>query len=126
MREARLPANKPRGFTLDFLIHGEANTEARHSREPSLGISWRHIERLEHMTQTKVFLNNRTQAVRLPKAVAFPEDVKVVDVRVVGNARVVTPVGKDWEYWVSQGTVPTDDFMISRDQPPMQTRSWDH
>lgn len=76
------------------------------------------------MPETTVFLNNRTQAVRLPKAVAFPETVKVVDVRIVGNSRVITPVGGDWDYWVEQGTPVTDDFCITRDQPEMQERDW--
>lgn len=76
------------------------------------------------MTETSVFLNNRTQAVRLPKAVAFPEEVKVVDVRVVGNSRVLTPIGQDWDYWLEQGTTVTDDFCLEREQPVMQERGW--
>ena len=76
------------------------------------------------MTETSVFLNNRTQAVRLPKAVAFPEEVKAVDVRVVGNSRVLTPLGQDWDYWLEQGTTVTDDFCLAREQPEMQERGW--
>ena len=76
------------------------------------------------MTETTIFLNNRTQAVRLPKAVAFPDDVTLVDIRVVGNSRVITPVGGDWEYWRDQGTTVTDDFCVNREQPAMQERSW--
>ena len=76
------------------------------------------------MTETSVFLNNRTQAVRLPKSVAFPEEVKVVDVRVVGNSRVLTPLGQDWDYWLEQGTKVTDDFCLEREQPAMQERGW--
>lgn len=77
------------------------------------------------MTETTVFFNNRTQAVRLPKAVAFPDDVRVVDVRIVGNARILTPLGSDWDYWVDHGTPVTGDFCARRDQPPMQERDWD-
>ncbi|WP_188390276.1 AbrB/MazE/SpoVT family DNA-binding domain-containing protein, partial [Pseudomonas fluvialis] len=43
------------------------------------------------MEQGAVFQSNRSQAVRLPKAVALPEDVKRVDVVVVGRARIITP-----------------------------------
>ena len=33
-----------------------------------------------------VFITNRTQAVRLPKAVAFPDDVQQVDILKIGSA----------------------------------------
>ena len=42
---------------------------------------------------TKLFLNNTTQAVRLPRDVAFDESVTEVEITVVGEARVITPVG---------------------------------
>lgn len=77
------------------------------------------------MAESTVFLNNRTQAVRLPKAVAFPEAVKLVDVRVVGNSRVLTPLGQDWAYWAEQGSDVTDDFCVRREQPEAQARQWD-
>lgn len=76
------------------------------------------------MTQTTIFLNNTTQAVRLPKAVAFDESVRLLDVRVVGNTRVLTPVGESWQYWLEQGTRVTEDFMADRAQPAPQERSW--
>ncbi len=37
------------------------------------------------MEQSTVFKSNRSQAVRLPKAVALPDDVKRVDVVAVGR-----------------------------------------
>lgn len=76
------------------------------------------------MTETSLFRSNRTQAVRLPKAVAFPDEVTRVDIRVVGNSRVITPVGRDWEYWLEQGTSITDDFCLDRAQPVPQERTW--
>ena len=51
------------------------------------------------MIQASVFLNNRTQAVRLPKAVALDDDVRQVTVVAVGRARVIAP--HDWSnIWV--------------------------
>ncbi|MBS1905668.1 MAG: antitoxin [Actinobacteria bacterium] len=76
------------------------------------------------MTRTSLFYNNRTQAVRLPKAAAFPEGVTAVEVTVVGNARVITPVAEAFDYWWEHGARVSDDFMIERDQPPMQERDW--
>lgn len=40
--------------------------------------------------ETSVFLSNRSQAVRLPKAVALPENVKRVEVIAVGRTRIIT------------------------------------
>lgn len=73
------------------------------------------------MTQTTVFKSNRSQAVRLPKAVALPEDVKQVDVVVVGRSRIITPAGEAWDSWFD-GPGVSADFMVERDQPPVQER----
>src|SRR3546814_3903734 len=43
------------------------------------------------MTRTTVFQSNRSQAVRLPKDVAFPEGVKEVTVLREGKRRVIVP-----------------------------------
>lgn len=45
------------------------------------------------MEQGAVFQSNRSQAVRLPKAVALPNDVRRVDVVAIGRTRILTPVG---------------------------------
>ncbi|MBS9427011.1 type II toxin-antitoxin system VapB family antitoxin [Photorhabdus akhurstii] len=73
------------------------------------------------MVQTTVFKSNRSQAVRLPKAVAFPEDVKWVDVIAVGHTRIITPAGESWDSWFDGPSV-TADFMVEREQPPVQER----
>jgi len=73
------------------------------------------------MEQGAVFQSNRSQAVRLPKAVALPDDVKRVDVVVVGRARVITPVGESWDSWFD-GEGVTADFMTEREQPADQER----
>jgi len=73
------------------------------------------------MEQGSVFLINRTQAVRLPKAVALPEDVKRVDIVAVGRARIIVPAGQSWDSWF-EGEGVTDDFMSQREQPADQER----
>jgi antitoxin VapB len=73
------------------------------------------------MTQTTVFMNNKTQAVRLPKDLAFPEGTKAVEVIAVGAARVITPVDHIWDIFFDQHSV-SDDFMEQRDQPRQQER----
>lgn len=70
---------------------------------------------------TTLFLSNRTQAVRLPKSISFPEGVKHVEVIAVGRSRIITPVGESWDSWF-EGEGVSDDFMCSREQPAEQER----
>ena len=74
------------------------------------------------MVTTKIFKNNTTQAVRLPRDVAFPEDVTEVEIVVVGEARIITPKGARFDYWFDHGLRVADDFMAERDQPEPQER----
>lgn len=73
------------------------------------------------MEKTTVFKSNRSQAVRLPKAVALPEDVKHVDIVAVGRTRIITPAGESWDSWFD-GEGVTSDFMVAREQPGDQDR----
>lgn len=70
---------------------------------------------------TTLFLSNRTQAVRLPKSISFPEDVKHVEVIAVGRSRLITPAGESWDSWFDGETVSAD-FMSAREQPADQER----
>jgi antitoxin VapB len=70
---------------------------------------------------TKVFKSNRSQAVRLPKAVAFPESIKEVEITAVGNRRIITPAGQSWDDWFDAPGV-SSDFMTDRQQPEDQIR----
>jgi antitoxin VapB len=74
------------------------------------------------MARSKVFVTNRSQAVRLPKEVAFPDDVRQVDIIKRGNTRIITPVGKRWEDWFEKGPGVSEDFMNERIDPPPQER----
>ncbi len=73
------------------------------------------------MIQTKLFKSNKTQAVRLPKPVALPDNVKEVSIIAIGNTRLITPVDLSWDVWFDEDKV-TDDFMLERDQPMPQER----
>ncbi|WLF84408.1 type II toxin-antitoxin system VapB family antitoxin [Moraxella sp. ZY210820] len=73
------------------------------------------------MIVASIFKTNQSQAVRLPKAVAFPATVKQVDVKVVGNTRILSPVGSTWDYFFDNIEVP-EDFMNERNQPMPQER----
>ena len=73
------------------------------------------------MEKASVFKSNRSQAVRLPKSVALPDDVKRVDVVAIGKTRIITPEGTSWDEWFAGETV-SDDFMVERDQSSEQLR----
>ncbi|GLS25006.1 type II toxin-antitoxin system VapB family antitoxin [Marinibactrum halimedae] len=66
------------------------------------------------MSTGTIFVNNRTQAVRLPADSRFPENVKRVTVRVVGKERILSPVDNTWDSFFQSDTTATDDFMDKR------------
>jgi len=74
------------------------------------------------MASSTVFTSNRSQAVRLPKAVAFPEDVHHVDILKIGRSRVIVPHGKRWDDLFQQGPRVSADFMVDRNQPTAEER----
>ena len=49
------------------------------------------------MTRTTLFQSNRSQAVRLPKDVAFPEGVKEVAIVKEGARRIIVPSNALWD-----------------------------
>lgn len=69
------------------------------------------------VVKSKVFKSNRSQAVRIPKAVAFPEGVDEVEIVKVGNSLTITPAGKRWSELFDRGPMVSDDFMNEREQP---------
>jgi antitoxin VapB len=74
------------------------------------------------MTRSTVFKSNRSQAVRLPKAVAFPEGVHQVEIVKIGDRRIITPVGRRWDDFFLNGPRASEDFMTDREQPPPEER----
>jgi antitoxin VapB len=67
---------------------------------------------------TTVFLSNRSQAVRLPKAVAFDERVREVAILRDGARRIIVPAEAMWDDFFDGPGVD----LGSRDQPAMQVR----
>ena len=75
------------------------------------------------MTQlAKVFLNGRSQAIRIPKD--FRVDSNEVYIEKVGDTLVITPKKKNhWEtLFDTLEQVDTSDFMNERVQPPLDKR----
>lgn len=61
-----------------------------------------------------IFLNNTTQAVRLPAEARFPDHVKKVEIRVVGNTRILTPAGSGWESFFASLSWEDDEPLFER------------
>jgi antitoxin VapB len=70
------------------------------------------------MTRTKLFRSNRSQAVRLPKDVAFPEGVTEVTVLRDGKRRIVVPADTVWDDFFDAPGVE----LPPREQPSVQRR----
>lgn len=63
---------------------------------------------------TKLFLSNRSQAVRIPAQLRLPESVKDVEVRACGQERIISPVGQRWDTFFQQSPAVPDDFLVER------------
>jgi antitoxin VapB len=61
-----------------------------------------------------VFVNNRTQAVRLPLDVRLPEGTQKVEIRARGKERIITPVGQTWDSFFLDRPQVSDDFLPER------------
>ena len=71
--------------------------------------------------RTKIFKSNRSQAIRLSKAIAFPESIKHVEITAIGNKRIISPAGQSWDDWFEAQGV-SSDFMTERKQPEDEVR----
>ena len=74
------------------------------------------------MASSTVFFTNRSQAVRLPKSVAFPADVHQVDILKIGRSRVIVPQGRRWDDLFLSGPRLSENFLADREQPAIERR----
>lgn len=68
----------------------------------------------------KIFMNNRSQAVRLPKEFQFRTDE--VFIRKEGDEVVLSARPKDWSDYLKTGPVASDGFMRDVEDLPVQER----
>ena len=67
--------------------------------------------------RVRVFMNNRSQAVRLPKGFQF--STNEVFIRKVGEEVILSPRPTDWGTYLESGPVASDGYMESvEDLPP--------
>ena len=63
---------------------------------------------------TKLFLRNRSQAVRISAELRLPDSVKDVEVRACGQERIIAPLGRSWDSFFLDGPTVSDDFLVVR------------
>lgn len=70
----------------------------------------------------RVGKNNRAQIVTIPLEYRFPEGMKQVFIRKVGEEIVLSPRPKDWAGFLASKVYVSDDFMADVDDLPLQER----
>lgn len=70
------------------------------------------------MVETTLLKSNKSQTVRLPKDVAFPEDVRKVTIIRDGKRRIIVPADSSWDDFFSASGIEVGP----RDQPQAQLR----
>ena len=79
------------------------------------------------MTQTRrtarIGKNNRAQVVTIPLEYRFPDGMKEVFIRKVGDDLVLSPRPEDWSAFLASAVRASDDFMEGVDNLPVQERA---
>ena len=68
----------------------------------------------------RIFMNNRNQAVRLPKDFEF--NSSEVFIRKEGNDVILTPKPVEWSSYLANGPFASDTFMEGIEDLPVQER----
>ena len=68
----------------------------------------------------KVFMTNRSQAVRLPKDFQFATNEVLI--RKVGDDVIFSPRPRDWKAYLESAPVASEAFMTEVDDLPVQER----
>ena len=70
----------------------------------------------------KIFMNGRSQAVRLPKEFRF--DCEEVYVEKLGDKVIISATAPDWDEFFDSVSVFEDDFLTDRADLPPQARNY--
>ncbi len=68
----------------------------------------------------RVGKNNRAQVVTIPLEFRFPEGMKEVFIRKVGDDVVLSPRPSDWSGFLASGVRVSDDFIANLEDLPVQ------
>ena len=72
----------------------------------------------------RVGKNNRAQVVTIPLDYRFPEGMKSVFIRKIGEDVILSPRPSDWSEFLASKVRVSDDFMVGIDDLPVQERSF--
>ena len=70
----------------------------------------------------KIFMNNRSQAVRIPKEFQF--STKEVYIRKEGDEVILSPRPKDWSALLNPEIAASEEFMQNVEKLPLQERKF--
>lgn len=70
----------------------------------------------------RVGRNNRAQVVTIPLEYRFPEGMKQVFIRKVGDDVILSPRPSDWSGFFASSVRATEDFMVDIEDLPVQER----
>jgi antitoxin VapB len=91
------------------------------------GVGWHILMYMPHEPEVyqvrrtaKVFKNNRSQAVRLPKEFQF--STSEVFIRKQGDDVILSPRPQDWSEYLKSGPVASEEFMEGVEDLPVQVR----
>jgi antitoxin VapB len=70
----------------------------------------------------RVGKNNRAQVVTIPLEFRFPEGMKEVFIRKVGDDVVLSPKPADWSSFLASDLRISDDFVANLEDLPVQAR----
>jgi antitoxin VapB len=71
--------------------------------------------------RAKIFMNGRSQAVRLPKEFRFESDEVIV--RKMGDSVILSPSEPGWDAFFDEPSAFAEDFLAERADAPPQERS---
>lgn len=66
------------------------------------------------MERARLTRTGRGQTLRLTTAMAFPDDVREVEVMRIGAALLLTPVGRRWDDFFHDGPLASPDYLRDR------------
>lgn len=70
----------------------------------------------------RVGKNNRSQVVTIPLEFRFPEGMKDVYIRKVGDEVILSPRPTNWQSFLTSDLRASDDFMANVEDLPVQER----
>jgi antitoxin VapB len=73
-------------------------------------------------TTAKIFMNNRSQAVRLPKEFQFK--TREVFIRKQGDEVILSPRPADWSDYLASGAIASSEFMEGVEDLPAEDRQF--